>query len=81
MLLDKLVEDDGVLVAASQEGYEEAKLTALKACLMRGKKDEDRCEEITRFGDTCFAVAEGRVGMLAATYSLQPKATAGVRQK
>ena len=60
MLLDKLVEDDGVLVAASQEGYEEAKLTALKACLMRGKKDEDRCEEITRFGDTCFAVAEGQ---------------------
>ena len=59
MVWDKLAGRSDLFVAASQEGYEEAKLTALKACMMRGG-EEKRCKEIARFGDTCFAVAQGQ---------------------
>ena len=59
MVRDKLVGGSDLFVAASQEGYEEAKLTALKGCMMRGGK-ADRCKEIARFAGTCFAVARGQ---------------------
>ena len=62
MVLEELFWYDGLIVAASQDGYKQAELTALKRCMMRGA-EERQCEEIDRFGEICLAVVEARFGI------------------
>jgi len=61
MVLDHMIEYDQLIVAASQKGFKEAKLAALKSC-MTLTGEARRCKELDRFGEVCFAVAEARYG-------------------
>ena len=62
MVVNHMLRDNQLVAAASQEGFKQAKLTALKGCMqLTGKAKQ--CKELDRFGDdTCFAVAEARYG-------------------
>ena len=62
MVLENVFWYDELIVAASQDGHEQAKLIALKRCMMRGA-EERRCEEIDRFGEICLAVVEAHFGI------------------
>ena len=62
MVLENVFWYDELIVAASQDGHEQAKLLALKRCMMRGA-EERRCEEIDRFGEICLAVVEAHFGI------------------
>ena len=62
MVLENVFWYDELIVAASQDGHEQAKLTALKRCMMRGA-EERRCDEIDRFGEICLAVVEAHFGI------------------
>ena len=61
MIVDRMIGSDGLVAAASQEGFKQAKLTALKSCLAVTGKTR-RCKELDRFGEVCFAVAEAQYG-------------------
>lgn len=61
MVLDHMIGYDQLIAAASQKGFKQAKLTALKSC-MTVTGEARRCKELDRFGEVCFAVAEARYG-------------------
>ena len=63
MVVDHMIEDDQLVAAASQKGFKQASLTALKSCMML-TGDARQCKELDRFGEICIAVAEAHFGTM-----------------